>query len=179
MKRWEEARDPAHVALSLTGEPLFYPRMNELLEAFHRREISTFVVTNGTLVGALRALKVMPTQLYVSIQAPNKELYGKITRAKNLTATWDNFLEFLELFSGLQTRRVFRLTLVKGVSLTDAQGYANLIGIGQAALRGGEGLLVCWRCARNEKRGLSYDPDAVQGRDNGLCSQELAQGFRL
>ena len=155
-ERWQESRDPAHVALSLTGEPLFYPKMNELIEEFHKYKISTFLVTNGTLVNALKNLKVMPTQLYVSIQAPNKELYGKITRPKNLTATWENFLEFLGVFSGLKTRRVFRLTLVKGLSLTDFEGYAELIKVGKPHYVEVKGFSFVGG-ARNEKRGLSYE----------------------
>ncbi|MCL5008652.1 MAG: 4-demethylwyosine synthase TYW1 [Candidatus Marsarchaeota archaeon] len=156
MKRWDESNDPAHVALSLTGEPLFYPKMNRLLEAFHEKGISTFLVTNGTMLGALQALEVMPTQLYVSIQAPNKELYGKITRPKNLTATWDNFIKFLELFSHLQTRRVFRLTSVKGLNMEDAEGYARLISIGKPHYVEVKGFSYVGG-ARNKLRGLSYE----------------------
>jgi len=36
-----------HVALSLTGEPITYPKINELIDEFHKKEISTFLVTNG------------------------------------------------------------------------------------------------------------------------------------
>ncbi len=153
--RWHEARDPAHVALSLTGEPLFYPRMNALLGAFHRRHISTFLVTNGTMVSALKALTVMPTQLYVSIQAPNKEEYGRITRPKALNSTWENFLSFLSHFSTMKTRRVFRLTLVKGANMSDADGYANLISIGRPHYVEVKGFSYVGG-ARNEKRSLSY-----------------------
>ena len=156
LKRWNESNDPAHVAFSLTGEPLFYPKMNQLLEAFHLRGISTFVVTNGTMINALKALKIMPTQLYVSIQAPNKELYGKITRAKNLTATWDNFLSFLDVFSTLKTRRVFRLTLVKRLSMEDVEGYCELIKKGKPHYVEVKGFSFVGG-ARNEKRGLSYE----------------------
>ena len=156
MKRWNESNDPAHVAFSLTGEPLFYPKMNELIKAFHDRGISTFVVTNGTMLNALKALKEMPTQLYVSIQAPNKELYGKITRAKNLTATWENFLGFLEYFSTLPTRKVFRLTLVKKLSMEDVEGYCELIKKGKPQYVEVKGFSFVGG-ARNEKRGLSYE----------------------
>ncbi len=156
MKRWEESNDPAHVALSLTGEPLFYPKMNRLLQAFHEHGISTFLVTNGTMVNALMALKVMPTQLYVSVQAPNKEIYGKITRAKNLSATWDNFLRFLDIFSGMDTRRTFRLTLVEKSNMEDSEGYAQLIRRGKPHYVEVKGFVYVGG-ARNEKRGLSYE----------------------
>ena len=155
MSKWAEAQDPAHVALSLTGEPLFYPRMNELLAEFHRRRISTFLVTNGTMVNALRGMTVLPTQLYVSIQAPNRELYDKITRPKTLNA-WDSFQQFLDVFANLATRRVFRLTLIRGLNMVDAKGYAELIRKGRPHYVEVKGFVFVGG-ARNEERNLSYD----------------------
>ncbi|MGI0141062.1 MAG: 4-demethylwyosine synthase TYW1 [Candidatus Micrarchaeales archaeon] len=155
LRRWKEANDPAHVALSLTGEPMFYPLMSKLLDAFHRRNISTFLVTNGTMVGALKKLTVMPTQLYVSIQAPNKEIYEQTARAKTLNA-WQNFQEFLSLFSTLATRRVFRLTLVKGANMIDTKGYADLIAKGKPDYVEVKGFSYVGG-ARGEARDLSYE----------------------
>ncbi len=154
--RWDESNRPAHVALSLAGEPLFYPKMNELLEEFHSRGMSTFLVTNGTMVNALKKLKVMPTQLYVSIQAPNKEVYEKTVRPKNLNSTWSNVLSFLQLFSQLKARRVFRLTLVKDLNMTDPKGYAELVKIGKPQYVEVKGFVFVGG-SRNPKRGLSYD----------------------
>lgn len=156
MARWRESNDPAHVALSLTGEPLFYPKMSALLEEFHGRGMSTFLVTNGTMVGALRRLKALPTQLYVSVQAPNRELYGKTVRPKNAGATWDNFLKFVEAFSKLRTRRAFRLTLVRGLNMTDAGGYARLIKLGKPHYVEVKGFVFVGG-ARDPKRGLEFD----------------------
>ncbi len=155
IERWREAQDPAHVALSLTGEPLFYPKMNKLIGEFHRRGISTFLVTNGTLVNALVALTTMPTQLYVSVQAPNRASYEKVVRPKSLNASWDNYLEFLRVFSEKQTRRVFRLTLVRDLNADDAKGYAELIKVGKPHYVEVKGFAFVGG-ARGEKRGLSY-----------------------
>ncbi len=156
MGRWLESNNPAHVALSLTGEPLFYPMISRLMEAFHRRGISTFLVTNGTMTGALKALTVLPTQLYVSIQAPNEEVYGKTVRPKSLNASWNNFNDFIEVFSGLRTRRVFRLTLVKDLNMIDAEGYAALIRKGNPDYVEVKGFVYVGG-ARRESRGLSYE----------------------
>ena len=153
-KRLEEANDPAHVTFSLTGEPLFYPKMSELIEEFHKRKMSTFLVTNGTLPEALKKLKTLPTQLYVSVQAPNKEVYEKVTRPK-IPHAWENFLEFLDVFSKLNTRRVFRLTLIKGLNLVDAKGYAELIKRGNPDYVEVKGFVFVGG-ARNSSRGLSY-----------------------
>ncbi|MGB9732889.1 MAG: 4-demethylwyosine synthase TYW1 [Candidatus Micrarchaeia archaeon] len=154
-KRLEEANDPAHVTFSLTGEPLFYPKMNELIEEFHKRKMSTFLVTNGTLPEALKKLKTLPTQLYVSVQAPNKEVYEKVTRPK-IPRAWENFLEFLDIFSKLNTRRVFRLTLIKGLNMVDAKGYADLIRRGNPDYVEVKGFVYVGG-ARNPSRSLSYD----------------------
>jgi len=153
-KRLEEANDPAHVTFSLTGEPLFYPKMSELIEEFHKRKMSTFLVTNGTLPEALKKLKTLPTQLYVSVQAPNKEVYEKVTRPK-IPHAWENFLEFLDVFSKLNTRRVFRLTLIKGLNLVDAKGYAELIKRGNPDYVEVKGFVFVGG-SRNQSRGLSY-----------------------
>ena len=153
-KRLEEANDPAHVTFSLTGEPLFYPKMSELIEEFHKRKMSTFLVTNGTLPEALKKLKTLPTQLYVSVQAPNKEVYEKVTRPK-IPHAWENFLEFLDVFSKLNTRRVFRLTLIRGLNLVDAKGYAELIKRGNPDYVEVKGFVFVGG-ARNPSRGLSY-----------------------
>jgi tRNA wybutosine-synthesizing protein 1 len=156
MERWRESNDPAHIALSLTGEPLFYPKLNELLKEFKKRRLSTFLVTNGTMTGALKKLKALPTQLYVSVQAPNAEIYAMTVRPKGAGATWSNFLEFLKVFSKLKTRRAFRLTLVRGLNMTDAAGYASLVGVGKPHYVEVKGFVYVGG-ARNPKRGLEFD----------------------
>ena len=153
-KLWEQANDPAHVALSLTGEPLFYPKISGLLAAFHRRKISTFLVTNGTMVNALKSMTVLPTQLYVSVQAPNKEVYDKVTRPKTLSG-WDSFMKFLDVFKTLETRRVFRLTLIRDVNMVDVKGFAELIKKGDPHYVEVKGFVYVGG-ARNESRDLSY-----------------------
>ncbi|MEM3205086.1 MAG: 4-demethylwyosine synthase TYW1 [Candidatus Micrarchaeaceae archaeon] len=171
MEKWNEAREPIHATLSLTGEPMFYPRMDELLAEFHRRGMSTFLVTNGTMVEALKRLKVMPTQLYVSIQAPNKDVYNNVTRPKIANA-WERFLEFLEVFSSLKTRRVFRMTLVKGLNMLDPDGYAELIKRGNPDYVEVKGFSYVGG-ARNEARNLKY-ADMPTGKEVQEFAAEIA-----
>ena len=45
--RWQEAMTVKHCALSLVGEPIMYPRINELVRELHARHISSFLVTNA------------------------------------------------------------------------------------------------------------------------------------
>jgi tRNA wybutosine-synthesizing protein 1 len=178
MKRWLESNDPAHVALSLTGEPLFYPKMNKLIEEFHKRKISTFLVTNGTMANALRHLTTLPTQLYVSVQAPNREVYEKITRAKTLNA-WESFQEFLDIFAEKETRRVFRLTLIRDVNMLDAKGYAALIRKGKPHYVEVKGFVFVGG-ARNEERNLSYEQMPAKEEIISFASEIAKEsGYRL
>ncbi|HTS32494.1 MAG TPA: 4-demethylwyosine synthase TYW1 [Thermoplasmata archaeon] len=125
LEKWEEAQTPRHIAISLTGEPTLYPRMNRFLELCHERNITTFLVTNGTNPDALRALSPLPTQLYVSVTAPNAEIFRRLTRPAQDDA-WERLLESLEIVRGLRTRRVVRHTLVRGWNLGWADAYAEL-----------------------------------------------------
>ncbi len=47
-KKLKEAQEPKHCAISLAGEPTFYPGINELIEECGRRGMTSFLVTNGT-----------------------------------------------------------------------------------------------------------------------------------
>lgn len=126
MERWREANQPAHVAISLVGEVTMYPYLSELIERFHRIGMSTFVVTNGTFPERIEQLSTLPTQLYMSLEAPDEETYKRTCRPKSREA-WEKMNRTLELFPSLRTRKVLRLTLVKGLNMVDPKGYAKLI----------------------------------------------------
>lgn len=141
MKRWEEANMPRHVALSLTGEPMFYPKMSALLAEFHKRGVSTFLVHNGTLPEALERLDPLPTQLYISLQAPDEDTYIRTVRPK-IPGTWERFRKALSTMRNLKTRTVLRMTLVKGLNFCNPEGIRRAHRPCDAQLRGGEGILV-------------------------------------
>ena len=46
------------------GEPIIYPRINEMLSGLHRKGISTFMVTNAQFPDEMESL-VPVTQLYI------------------------------------------------------------------------------------------------------------------
>ncbi|HEV2317774.1 MAG TPA: 4-demethylwyosine synthase TYW1 [Thermoplasmata archaeon] len=123
--RWEESQSPRHIAISLTGEPTLYPKMNRFLELCHEQGITTFLVTNGTNPDGLRSLDPLPTQLYVSVTAPNEEIFRRLTLPADPHA-WARLRESLEIVRGLRTRRVVRHTLVKGWNLGWEAEYAEL-----------------------------------------------------
>ncbi|MEM0074563.1 MAG: 4-demethylwyosine synthase TYW1 [Candidatus Micrarchaeaceae archaeon] len=154
-KRYKEANEPRHATLSLTGEPMFYPKMSELLSEFHKRGMSTFLVHNGTLPEAIEKLRVMPTQFYISLQAPDKETYEKVTRPKVPNA-WERFLKSLRLMRNMNTRTVLRLTLVKGLNMNNPEGYAELVKIAMPNYVEVKGFSFVGG-ARSEARGLHYE----------------------
>jgi tRNA wybutosine-synthesizing protein 1 len=124
-ERWEESQAPRHIAISLTGEPTLYPKMNRFLELCQEREITTFLVTNGTNPDGLRAMHPLPTQLYVSVTAPNPEIFRRLTLPAYEDA-WDRLQESLAIIRDLRTRRVVRHTLVRGWNLGWVDQYAEM-----------------------------------------------------
>ncbi len=125
--KWKEAFSPKHAAISLSGEPTLYPYLPELVEEFHKKDLTTFVVTNGTnpeMVGELK-----PTQLYISLNAPDKDTYEKVCAP--LADTWENILQSLKVMKDSKTRTAVRITLTKGVNMANPEGFASLIGLAE------------------------------------------------
>lgn len=126
LRRWEEAQHPRHAAISLAGEPTLYPPLNHLLEEFHRRGFTTFLVSNGTMPERLEKLGVEPTQLYLTLPAPDETTYSKVCRPR-IPDGWERLNLSLELLPSFSCRKVLRLTLVKELNLKDPEGYARLV----------------------------------------------------
>ncbi|KAK2040135.1 wyosine base formation [Colletotrichum somersetense] len=127
-ERFAEAMRIRHCALSLVGEPIFYPYINEFLGMLHAERISSFLVCNAQHPDQLAALKAV-TQLYVSIDASNKESLRKIDRPLHRDF-WERFQRCLDILreKRFKHRTVFRLTLVKGFNVDDeVEGYAQLV----------------------------------------------------
>ncbi|MEK6890927.1 MAG: 4-demethylwyosine synthase TYW1, partial [Nanoarchaeota archaeon] len=124
-KNVSEFENIRHVALSLTGEPITYPLINEILKEFHKRRISTFLVTNAQYPEQIKKIDKV-TQLYLSIDAPNKELMQKIDRPL-FEDFWERMLDCLDLLKTRDYRTCIRLTLIKDENMIDLQGYASLI----------------------------------------------------
>jgi tRNA wybutosine-synthesizing protein 1 len=127
-ERFAEAMRIRHCALSLVGEPIFYPHINEFLGMLHSERISSFLVCNAQHPDQLAALGHV-TQLYVSIDASNRESLRKIDRPLHRDF-WERFQRCLDILreKRFKQRTVFRLTLVKGFNIEDeAEGYADLV----------------------------------------------------
>jgi len=126
LELWNEAQVPNQVAISLTGEPTFYPRLGEFIELCHKKGMTTFLVSNGTTPKILEELDPLPTQLYITVAAPNEEIYKRLC-APMFPRAWDLLTETLDLLPSLETRTVIRLTLVDGWNMGWEEDYSNLI----------------------------------------------------
>ena len=118
-EKFAEAQDPKHVAISLNGEPTLYTRLAEYMDLCHQHGMTTMLVTNGTLPKVLEKLDTLPTQLYVSVDAPNKQVFDDVCRPKWNSGAWEQFEKTVDLLPSLDTRIVCRHTLMKGVNMSE------------------------------------------------------------
>jgi len=120
-ERWREALDPKHVAISLSGEPTLYSRLPDLIDLLNSNGYTTFLVSNGTNPAMLE--KCHPFQMYVSLDAPDRETYMAVCRP--LGDYWEQIQKSLRL---LRSRRsAIRITLVKGLNDSAPEQYAAIL----------------------------------------------------
>ncbi len=128
-KDWEEAKDPAHFAISLDGEPTLYPHIAELIREIKSRGCTAFLVTNGTVPERLMELiekDAQPTNIYLSVYATTPEDYKKITNAF-IEKPFEKVLQSLEMLKRFtEARTIFRMTLVRNENMKDPEGFAKL-----------------------------------------------------
>jgi len=123
---------PKHLATSLDGEPTMYPYIDDLMEIGKNKGMTTFIVSNGTFPKRLESMHTLPTQLYISVVGPDFKTWVMATRPVwNAKEQWEALLETLELLPSLGTRKVFRITAVKGLNMVNPEGYAKLIEIAE------------------------------------------------
>jgi len=125
---WKQAQKPTNVAISLIGESLFYPGLDDFMCAVHNRGGSTFLVTKGTLPEVLSGLSTLPTNLYISVCAPDKMTFNALDRPV-VRDGWERQMRSLDIMHSLgkKCRRVLRMTMVKGKNMKNPGGYAKLI----------------------------------------------------
>ncbi|MAG45723.1 MAG: 4-demethylwyosine synthase TYW1 [Nanoarchaeota archaeon] len=121
----EEAREVRHVALSLIGEPILYPKINDFIKILKENKISIFLVTNGQYPEQIKNLDKI-TQLYLSLDASNEELLKEIDKPL-FKDFWKRLERSLEYLKGRKDRTCIRLTCIKGINMSDMKDYAELI----------------------------------------------------
>ena len=130
-KKYLEAQEPMQFAISLSGEPMGYENIGGLIEELRNRGKTSFLVTNGLYPEKLLELKnknQLPTQLYISVNAPNEKLYNEFHRSEFKDA-WAKLNESLKIMNGLKSRTVFRMNLVRDLNMNEGhiKEYAELI----------------------------------------------------
>ncbi|MCI4408574.1 MAG: 4-demethylwyosine synthase TYW1 [Thermofilum sp.] len=129
-ERFLEAMFPRHFTISLDGEPLLYPKLPDLIKRINERNFTTFLVTNGSIPMRLKEMlkkDAHPTNLYLSLYGPNKEVF-QATADPKIPNAWENVLTSLELLDQFKkSRTVIRLTMVRDLNMVEPEGYASLI----------------------------------------------------
>ena len=122
---WEQSAKPKHIAISLTGETLYYPKLNGLIREAHKQNYTTFIVTNGSQPEILKKIEP-PTQLYISLDAPNEKIFKSLCKPNNKNA-WNNLNKSLGILNDLKTNTAIRITCVKERNMVEPEKYAELI----------------------------------------------------
>jgi|SaaInlStandDraft_5_1057022.scaffolds.fasta_scaffold00071_53 tRNA wybutosine-synthesizing protein 1 len=135
MEKLKEASLPKHFAISLTGEPTLYPKLGELIKTIHGIGATSFLVTNGLQPEVLEKLEkedALPTQLYVSVDAPNEELFKKIDNPL-LKDGWQRLMKTLSLLPKWRekARTSLRFTIIKGMNDLFPEQWAEIIKLAQ------------------------------------------------
>jgi tRNA wybutosine-synthesizing protein 1 len=127
---FKEARNPKHFAISLDGEPTLYPNLADLIKEIKSRGCTAFLVTNGTMPERLKELiekNAEPTNLYISIYGTNLEDYEKICKPF-IPDAFEKVKESLKLMNEFkEANTIFRITAVKNLNMSNADGYLELI----------------------------------------------------
>ncbi|MFH1316207.1 MAG: 4-demethylwyosine synthase TYW1 [Candidatus Woesearchaeota archaeon] len=160
MKIFGDSHEVKHAALSLTGEPIIYPKINELISLLHKKKISTFLVTNGQYPDQLKDLRPV-TQLYVSVDAPTKELMKKIDKPL-FSDYWKRLEKSLGYLADKKSRTCIRLTMIKGMNMDNIPEYVKLIKKGDPDFVEAKGyMFVGSSRQRLEKENMPFHEDVV------------------
>ncbi len=127
-KKFYEAMHPKHFAISLSGEPMLYPMIGDMIDEIHKRHMTSFLVTNGTLPDRVQSLidnNQQPTQFYVTLAAPSKDVMER-TALPIFPDSWERLQKSLSLLQHFK-RSVIRLTLVRGLNLVQPEKYAEIV----------------------------------------------------
>jgi len=141
-ERYEQAvKAVRHCALSLVGEPIIYPKINDFLDMLHAKGISSFMVTNAQFPDQMETLHPC-TQLYISIDAPTKDELKAVDRPL-FSDFWERFITCIKMLREKKQRTVFRLTLVDGWNTSELDAYAELVRQGQPDFIEIKGVTYC------------------------------------
>jgi tRNA wybutosine-synthesizing protein 1 len=76
----------------------------------------------------LKNLENEPTQLYLSLDAPNKKIYDGLCNPQ-IEEAWEKINKSLEILASFNSRTCIRTTCVKGKNMENLEEYSKLIKI--------------------------------------------------
>lgn len=119
----DESLRPSHYAISLSGEPTMYPKLPQLIKYLKSlpETKSIFLVTNGQepdMIQRLQDEDALPTQIYLSTNAPNEEVFQSINKPR-YKDSWERWNTSLNMLSKMNTRTVLRITLIRDYNFED------------------------------------------------------------
>ena len=125
-EKLDESMKPKHIALSLTGDACMYPKLPELINEIHKKNMTSFLVTNGTFTEMVKKLTdSQPTQMYITLPAPDEETFNQACRPLGKNG-WKRIMDSVGLLKHFN-RSVIRLTLAKELNFKDPEKYAEII----------------------------------------------------
>ncbi|MGZ4941387.1 MAG: 4-demethylwyosine synthase TYW1 [Halobacteriota archaeon] len=122
-EKLRQADDPTQVAISLSGEPTLYPYLDELIALYMRRQMTTFVVSNGSVPAMLE--RIRPTQVYVSLNSPDEARYYSVCNPR--AHRFEQLIESLDVLADHPARTAIRVTLAREANALEPASYARLI----------------------------------------------------
>ena len=126
-EKMHTAETPKHFAISLSGEPTLYPHLPEMIDLIKNKGATAYLVTNGAHPSTIKKLLAHePTNLYVTLHAPNKEIF-KRECCPMIKNGWANLLKTLSLLKKFKCNTVIRLTLSKVANMKNPDEYAKII----------------------------------------------------
>jgi tRNA wybutosine-synthesizing protein 1 len=66
-----------------------------------------------------------PTQLYISVCAPDEEAFKQVCRPQ-IPKAWEKLNQTLEFLRSFKCPTVIRITLARGLNMKNVEGYARL-----------------------------------------------------
>jgi tRNA wybutosine-synthesizing protein 1 len=130
-KTMKEAKQPKHFAISLSGEPTLYPYLPEMIDIIKQRKMTAFLVTNGAHPEMIeKLLDHQPTNLYVTLAAPDKSLFKKEC-CPMISDGWERLQKSLSLLKKFECNTVIRLTLNRNNNMLFPKQYAKIIELAQ------------------------------------------------
>lgn len=125
-RKLKEAMQPNQVAVSLIGEPCYYPNLPEFVDEIKSRNMTAYVVSNGTLPEMIEKLiDRQPTNMYITLPAPDEKIFKKAC-LPIVKDGWQKIMKSLLLLKEFDCS-VIRLTLVKDLNFIYPERYAEII----------------------------------------------------